>query len=97
MAVTELQVLSPGDGYSMVIGLGIGFTFIMIGLTLIQNHYGSRNTFKSTVEFNAASISVRPSVIAAGIVSSRAHASTLLTSCTSHTHMVEEEDYGMEQ
>jgi Na+/proline symporter len=97
MAVTELQVLSPGDGYGMVIGLRIGFTFIMIGLTLIQNRYGSRNTFKSTEEFNSASRSVRPGMIAAGIVSSWAHASTLLTSCTSHTHMVEEEDYDMEQ
>jgi hypothetical protein len=48
MAVADLQVLSPGDGYGIVIGLGIGFTFIMIGLTLVQNRYGSHNTFKST-------------------------------------------------
>jgi Na+/proline symporter len=82
MAVTELQVLSPGDGYSMVIGLGIGFTFIMIGLALIQNRYGSHNTFKSTEEFNAASRSVKPGMIAAGIVLSLTYASTLLTSCT---------------
>jgi hypothetical protein len=30
MAVADLQVLSPGDGYGTIIGLGIGFTFVMI-------------------------------------------------------------------
>ncbi|KAH6673691.1 solute symporter family transporter [Halenospora varia] len=82
MAGADLEVLSPREGYGIVIGLGIAFTLIMIVLTLIQNRYGEHNTFKSTEEFNAASRSVKPGMIAAGIVSSWTHASTLLTSCT---------------
>lgn len=78
----NLQVLRPGDGYGIVIGLGVAFTLIMIVLSLIQNRYGAHNTFRSTEEFNAASRSVKPGMIAAGIVSSWTHASTLLTSCT---------------
>ncbi|RDW88318.1 urea transporter [Coleophoma cylindrospora] len=80
--VANLQVLSPSDGYGIVVGLGVAFTLIMIVLSLIQNRYGAHNTFKSTEEFNAASRSVKPGMIAAGIVSSWTHASTLLTSCT---------------
>ncbi|KUJ16851.1 urea transporter [Mollisia scopiformis] len=82
MAVANLELLSPGEGYGIVIGLGIGFTLIMIVLSLIQNRYGKHNTFKSAEEFNAASRSVKPGMIAAGILSSWTHASTLLTSCT---------------
>jgi hypothetical protein len=97
MAVADLQVFSPGAGCGIVIGLGTGFTFIMIGLNLIQNRCGSHNTFKSTEEFNAASRSVKPGMITAGIVSSWPHASTLLTFALSDILMAEEEDYGMEQ
>ncbi|TVY37783.1 putative urea active transporter [Lachnellula subtilissima] len=82
MAGANLQILSPGEGYGIVIGLGVAFTVIMIFLTLIQNRYGKHNTFKSAEEFNVASRSVKPGMIAAGIVSSWTHASTLLTSCT---------------
>ncbi|KAI0141289.1 urea active transporter 1 [Pestalotiopsis sp. NC0098] len=76
-----LQVLTPGTGYGLVVGLGVAFTVIMILLTSIQNRYGEHNTFKSTEEFNAASRSIKPGMIAAGIVSSWTHATTLLTSC----------------
>ncbi|KAF3007163.1 urea active transporter [Neopestalotiopsis sp. 37M] len=76
-----LQVLSPSTGYGLVVGLGVAFTVIMIFLTAIQNRYGKHNTFKSTEEFNAASRSIKPGMIAAGIVSSWTHATTLLTSC----------------
>jgi hypothetical protein len=82
MPVANLQILSPGESYGIVIGLGIGFTLIMIMLSLTRNRYGSHNTFKSTEEFIAASRSINPGMIAAGIVSSWTHASTLLTSCT---------------
>ncbi|KAK6064438.1 sodium symporter family protein [Seiridium cupressi] len=76
-----LQVLSPGVGYGLVVGLGVAFTVVMVFLTLVQNRYGQHNTFKSTEEFNAASRSIKPGMIAAGIVSSWTHATTLLTSC----------------
>jgi len=68
MAVANLQILSPGKGYGLVIGLGVAFTVIMVLLTLIQNRYGQHNTFKSAEEFNVASRSVKPGMIAAGIV-----------------------------
>lgn len=55
-----LQVLTPGTGYGLVVGLGVAFTVIMILLTSIQNRYGEHNTFKSTEEFNAASRSIKP-------------------------------------
>ena len=68
MAVANLQVLSPGEGYGIVIGLGIAFTVIMVLLSLVENRYGQHNTFKSAEEFNVASRSVKPGMIAAGIV-----------------------------
>jgi len=68
MAVANLQILSPGEGYGIVIGLGVAFTVLMVLLTLIQNRYGNHNTFKSAEEFNVASRSVKPGMIAAGIV-----------------------------
>ncbi|KAH8881060.1 urea transporter, partial [Thozetella sp. PMI_491] len=77
-----LQVLQPSVGYGLVAGLGAAFCIIMILITLVQNRYAQYNTFKSTEEFNAASRSVKPGMIAAGIVSSWTHATTLLTSCT---------------
>ncbi|KAF2096768.1 solute symporter family transporter [Rhizodiscina lignyota] len=82
MGNPAFELLTPGAGYGIVIGLGVGFAFVMVALTLVQNRYGTHNTFKSTEEFNAASRSIKPGMIAAGIVSSWTHASTLLTSCT---------------
>ncbi|KAF2808751.1 urea transporter [Mytilinidion resinicola] len=70
-----LQILDPSAGYGITIGIGLAFA-------VISNRYGSHNTFKSTEEFNTASRSIKPGMIAAGIVSSWTHASTLLTSCT---------------
>ncbi|KAF2497759.1 solute symporter family transporter [Lophium mytilinum] len=77
-----LQILDPSAGYGITIGIGFAFAVFMVGFTLISNRYGSHNTFKSTEEFNTASRSIKPGMIAAGIVSSWTHASTLLTSCT---------------
>ncbi|KAF2644173.1 urea transporter [Massarina eburnea CBS 473.64] len=77
-----MEVLEPGAGYGITIGIGLAFAVVMVGFTMIQNRYGAHNTFKSTEEFNAASRSIKPGMIAAGIVSSWTHASTLLTSCT---------------
>ena len=56
-------------------------TFVMMGLTWIQNRY-SRFDTKTSEEFNTASMSVKPGLIAAGIVSAWTWAATLLQSAT---------------
>jgi Na+/proline symporter len=56
-------------------------TFVMMGLTWIQNRY-SRFDTKTSEEFNTASRSVKPGLIAAGIVSAWTWAATLLQSAT---------------
>ena len=53
----------------------------MMGLSWIQNRY-SRFDTKSSEEFNTASRSVKPGLIAAGIVSAWTWAATLLQSAT---------------
>jgi hypothetical protein len=53
----------------------------MMGLTWIQNRY-SRFDTKTSEEFNTASRSVKPGLIAAGIVSAWTWAATLLQSAT---------------
>ena len=77
----ELQVLSPGVGYGIIAGIGAVFTLVMILTTQIQNSYSAYST-KQSEEFNTASRSVKPGLIAAGIVSSWTWAATLLTSST---------------
>jgi hypothetical protein len=65
----EFQVLGPGIGYGIIAGIGAAFTLIMILSTQIQNRYSAHST-KQSEEFNTASRSVKPGLIAAGIVSS---------------------------
>ena len=62
-------------------GVGFFFTFMMMGLSWIQNRY-SRFDTKTSEEFNTASRSVKPGLIAAGIVSAWTWAATLLQSAT---------------
>ena len=78
---TGLQVLPPGFGYGLVIGIGGFFTALMLGITFLQNRYTNYSTNHSE-EFNTASRSVKPGLIAAGIVSSWTWSATLLTSST---------------
>lgn len=61
-------VLSQGVGYAVVLGIGLGFAVFMVALTRVQNRYSS---YKSTSvsEFTSASHSVKPGLIASGIVS----------------------------
>lgn len=74
-------MLPQGAGYGVVIGVGFFFTLVMMGLTWIQNRY-SRFDTKTSEEFNTASRSVKPGLIAAGIVSAWTWAATLLQSAT---------------
>lgn len=75
------QVLGQGVGWAVVVGLGLAFAAFMISLTWIQSRYtGHKAT--SVEEFSSASRSVRPGLIAAGIVSAWTWAATLLTSAS---------------
>ncbi|KZO98316.1 hypothetical protein CALVIDRAFT_562238 [Calocera viscosa TUFC12733] len=76
---TAATVLPQGAGYGVVIGIGLFFSALMIGITALQGRY---TTFKPTnaEEFSSASRSVKPGLIAAGIVSAWTWAATLLQS-----------------
>jgi len=69
MSSTEgARVLNQGVGYGVVLGIGFVFAVFMMGLSYLQNRY---TNFKTTTseEFNTASRSVKPGLIASGIVS----------------------------
>ncbi|KAK0512577.1 hypothetical protein JMJ35_004594 [Cladonia borealis] len=73
--------LPVGVGYGVVVGIGFFFAFVMCGITYIQNRY-TRFSTKQSEEFNTASRSVKPGLIASGIVSAWTWAATLLQSGT---------------
>ena len=79
--VHNLQVLPQGAGYGIVIGIGGFFAAFMLFVTWLQNRYTTFST-RQAEEFNTASRSVKPGLIAAGIVSSWTWSATLLTSST---------------
>lgn len=64
---------------SQVLGIGLFFSALMVGLTWLQNRYSPDKT-SSASEFTSASHSVRPGLISAGIVSAWTWAATLLQS-----------------
>ena len=63
------EELSSLIRHSTVIGIGGAFALLMLGITWIQNRYTSFSTAQAE-EFNTASRSVKPGLIASGIVSS---------------------------
>jgi SSS family transporter len=77
MAVTT--VLPQGAGYGVVVGIGLFFSAFMILLTTIQARYTAFSP-KNSEEFSSASRSVKPGLIASGIVSAWTWAATLLQS-----------------
>lgn len=77
-AATTLPV---GAGYGVVVGVGFFFAFVMLFITYLQNRYTAFRTNQSE-EFNTASRSVKPGLIASGIVSAWTWAATLLQSST---------------
>ncbi|KAG0647234.1 Urea active transporter [Hyphodiscus hymeniophilus] len=82
MATSDgIEVLSKGVGYGIVVGIGAFFALLMLAITYLQNRYTSYSTHQAE-EFNTASRSVKPGLIAAGIVSSWTWSATLLTSST---------------
>lgn len=60
-----------------VIGIGLFFSVFMVGLTAIQSRYTGFSP-KNSEEFNSASRSVKPGLIASGIVSAWTWAATLV-------------------
>ncbi|KDR70212.1 hypothetical protein GALMADRAFT_144884 [Galerina marginata CBS 339.88] len=72
-------VLPPGAGYGVVVGIGLFFSAFMICLTALQARYTAFSP-KSSEEFTSASRSVKPGLIASGIVSAWTWAATLLQS-----------------
>ncbi|KAH8103317.1 urea transporter [Cristinia sonorae] len=75
----NVPVLPQGAGYGVVVGIGLFFSALMIGLTAVQARYTGFSP-KTSEEFNSASRSVKPGLIAAGIVSAWTWAATLLQS-----------------
>ncbi|KAG6805321.1 hypothetical protein H0H92_015836, partial [Tricholoma furcatifolium] len=69
-------VLSQGVGYGVVIGIGLFFSAFMLLLTGLQSRYTPYNPSDSE-EFSSASRSVKPGLIASGIVSAWTWAATL--------------------
>ncbi|KAF2498231.1 Na+/solute symporter [Lophium mytilinum] len=78
---TVSATLPLGAGYGVVVGVGFFFAFVMMGVSFLQNRYTTYST-KQSEEFNTASRSVKPGLIASGIVSAWTWAATLLQSCT---------------
>ncbi|CAD0106950.1 unnamed protein product [Aureobasidium uvarum] len=65
---SSAQILPVGAGYGVVIGAGFFFAFVMMGISYLQNKYTQFST-KTSEEFNTASRSIKPGLIASGIVS----------------------------
>ncbi|KAF2035339.1 Na+/solute symporter [Setomelanomma holmii] len=81
MADTTKTPLPVGAGYGVVVGIGFFFAFLMMFISYLQNRYTKYSTHQSE-EFNTASRSVKPGLIASGIVSAWTWAATLLQSST---------------
>jgi Na+/proline symporter len=76
---SEVTVLPQGAGYGVVVGIGLFFSAFMILLTALQTRYTAYSPNDSE-EFSTASRSVKPGLIASGIVSAWTWAATLLQS-----------------
>ncbi|KAI6860343.1 solute symporter family transporter [Hortaea werneckii] len=81
MSTGAATVLPQGAGYGVVVGVGFFFAFVMMGISWLQNRFTQFST-KSSEEFNTASRSIKPGLIASGIVSAWTWAATLLQSST---------------
>ncbi|ELU39310.1 urea transporter [Rhizoctonia solani AG-1 IA] len=77
MSENVSTVLPQGAGYG--VGIGLFFSAFMLGLTWIQARYTGFSPSNSE-EFSSASRSVKPGLIASGIVSAWTWAATLLQS-----------------
>ncbi|KAJ7512988.1 solute symporter family transporter [Mycena galericulata] len=75
-------VLSPGVGYGIVLGMGLGLAVLMLAITKLTTRYSEHSASQSSEEYTSASRSLRPGLIASGIVSAATWAATLLQAST---------------
>ncbi|KAF7337178.1 hypothetical protein MVEN_02155900 [Mycena venus] len=75
-------VLSPAVGYGIVLGMGLGFAVLMLGITKLTTRYSEHSASESSEEYTSASRSLKPGLIASGIVSAATWAATLLQAST---------------
>lgn len=78
-----VAVLPQGVGYGVVLGVGSLFAVLMLAVTWLFRRYSDEQSDVSEAsaeDFVSASQSVKPGLIAAGIVSAWTWAATLLTS-----------------
>ncbi|EJD35922.1 Na+/solute symporter [Auricularia subglabra TFB-10046 SS5] len=78
-AANVATVLPQGAGYGVVVGIGLFFSAFMLCLTWLQARYTAFSPTNSE-EFTSASRSIKPGLIASGIVSAWTWAATLLQS-----------------
>lgn len=71
--------LNQGIGYGSIIGMGIGFSLMMVCITFLQKRYTNTSPNESE-EFNTASRSIKLATLAVSTVSSWCWSATLLTS-----------------
>ncbi|KAJ7727980.1 solute symporter family transporter [Mycena maculata] len=82
MASSNASAILPvGVGYGVVCGIGFFFAILMCGISRLQNRYTKFST-NASEEFNTASRSVKPGLVASGVVSAATWAATLLQSST---------------
>lgn len=62
MSADHTAILSQGVGYAVVLGMGLFFTVLMIGLTWIQTRY-TKFKMSNLAEFSSASHSVKPALM----------------------------------
>ncbi|KAJ7039002.1 solute symporter family transporter [Mycena alexandri] len=87
MSTTQMNasapVLSPAVGYGVVLGLGLGFAVVVLAVMKITaRHYPEHSATNSSEEYTSASRSLKPGLIASGIVSAATWAATLLQAST---------------
>ncbi|KAJ7064763.1 solute symporter family transporter [Mycena amicta] len=75
-------ILSPAVGYGIVLGLGLGFAVLMLAITKLTTRYSEHSATDSSEEYTSASRSLKPGLIASGIVSAATWAATLLQAST---------------
>ncbi|KAK0527832.1 hypothetical protein OC834_002077 [Tilletia horrida] len=77
--MSSAQVLTPGAGVGVVVGLGIGFAVFMVAIGFLSKRYAKIDASNND-EFSSASRNVQSGLIASGIVSAWTWAATLLQS-----------------
>ncbi|KAL7413835.1 Sodium:solute symporter family-domain-containing protein [Mrakia frigida] len=77
--MSSAAILSQGVGYAFVVGMSLCFSAFIVLITFLQKRY-SGGAVISSDEFASASRSIKPGLIATGIVSAWTWAATLLQS-----------------